>query len=259
MKLKIKFVGTGSGKTSLDRYHSSILINYENYNLLIDAGDGISRALISCNIDFNSIDGIIFTHLHPDHFAGFPSLIVQMKMNNRKHPLDIFMHKSLKDFIKEFLLYSNLLPERMKFEINYKTFSEGERILISKNFFLVAKRNSHLSKLESYSSQYANLNFLSLSLLVEVQNKRLIYTSDIGSEEDLFLFNQNPSDIFITEATHLKPEILINSLPEINTERIILSHLTDEDTETLSAILTTQTDDLKNKTSFGFDGLSLEI
>ena len=73
--MKIKFVGTSSGKASLNRFHSSLLLSSENYNLLVDAGDGISRALLVNGINFNSINGIIFTHLHPDHFSGLPALI----------------------------------------------------------------------------------------------------------------------------------------------------------------------------------------
>jgi len=79
--LEIKFVGTGSGKTLLKRYHSSFLIKTEAYNLLVDAGDGISRALLNQKVTFDSINGILISHLHPDHYSGLPSLIIQMKLN----------------------------------------------------------------------------------------------------------------------------------------------------------------------------------
>ena len=88
--MKIKFIGTGSGKTSLNQFHSSLLLISKNYNLLVDAGDGISRALLFNEIEFNIIDGILLTHLHPDHFSGLATLIVQMKMMKRKNSLDIF-------------------------------------------------------------------------------------------------------------------------------------------------------------------------
>ncbi|MEO8398834.1 MAG: MBL fold metallo-hydrolase, partial [Ignavibacteriaceae bacterium] len=78
MSAKIKFIGTGSGKTSLKRFHSSFLILNESYNLLVDTGDGISKALLLQNINYNSIDGILISHLHPDHYTGLPLLLVQM-------------------------------------------------------------------------------------------------------------------------------------------------------------------------------------
>jgi ribonuclease BN (tRNA processing enzyme) len=97
-----------------------LLFTSEKYNLLIDTGDVISRALITNGINFNSLNGILYTHLHADHFSGLPALIVQMKMMNRNEPLDIFIHESLKTVVEDFLLRSYLLPERMGFEIHTK-------------------------------------------------------------------------------------------------------------------------------------------
>lgn len=259
MKLKIIFIGTGSGKTSLKRYHSSILISSEKYNLLVDAGDGVSKALPSQKINYNSIDGIIFTHLHPDHFSGLPSLIVQMKMNDRNSPLDLFIHKSLKSIVENLLLHSNLLPERMKFDINYKIFSEDERISISKTFFAVPRKNSHLDKLEKYKSKYPQLNFLCFSLLFEIENHKLIYTSDIGNEGDLFLFEQTPTDIFITEITHIEPSVLFDELQKLDTKKIYLTHISDDDLSGLNEILALQPQSLRNKVEFATDGLFFEI
>ncbi|OQY73636.1 MAG: hypothetical protein B6D45_07865, partial [Ignavibacteriales bacterium UTCHB3] len=101
--VKIIFTGTGSGRSSLNRFHSSFLIRSDSYNLLVDAGDGISRALLRLGIDFNEIDGVFITHLHPDHYSGFPSLILQMKMSSRRMPLELYTSKGNGNFIKELL------------------------------------------------------------------------------------------------------------------------------------------------------------
>ena len=89
----IVFIGTSSAKTSLKRFHSSLLVKSHSFNLLIDCGDGISRALLSQDISLDLIDGILFSHLHPDHSAGFASLIVQMKQLKRKKNLKIFYER----------------------------------------------------------------------------------------------------------------------------------------------------------------------
>ena len=145
--MKISFIGTGSGKASLNRSHSSLLFTSEEYNLLVDAGDGISRALMSNGINFETINGILFTHLHPDHFSGLPALIVQMKIMNRNEPLDIFIHESLKAVVEESLLRTYILPDKMEFKIHYKTFTGDERFMITEEFSFLARKNSHLIKL----------------------------------------------------------------------------------------------------------------
>jgi ribonuclease Z len=257
--VKITFVGTSSGKASLNRSHSSLLFTSEEYNLLVDAGDGISRALMSNGINFEIINGILFTHLHPDHFSGLPALIVQMKMMNRNEPLDIFIHESLKTFVEEFLLQSYLLPERMGFEINYKTFYDDERFIITEKFSFLARKNSHLSNLEKFRGKYPSLSLFSASFLFEAGNKKVIYTSDIGSEGDLLLFEDYVPDIFISELTHISPLAIIKKILKINPGKVYLTHYSDEDIPSISEILANLPRDLKEKVKLAMDNLSFEI
>jgi ribonuclease Z len=257
--VKIKFVGTSSGKASLNRFHSSLLLSFKDYNLLVDAGDGISRALLINKINFDSINGIVFTHLHPDHFSGLPALIVQMKMLNRKEPLDIFIHQSIKNVVEDFLIRTYLLPQKIKFEIRYLTFKDDESVKISKDFFLVARKNSHLVELEKFQTNHPSISFYSASLLFEAENNKIIYTSDISSIGDLFLFQENTSNVFISEATHLQTSILIEALSKIKAEKIYLTHYCDEDIQLINEILATLPSSLKNNIIIATDGLSLEI
>jgi len=257
--VKITFIGTSSGKATLNRNHSSLLFSSEKYSLLVDAGDGISRALIANGINFDSINGILFTHLHPDHFSGLPALIVQMKMINRNKPLDVFVHDSLRNVVEEFLLKSYLLPERMGFEILYKTFRDNERTIISESFSFLARMNSHLSNLEKFKNKYPSLSLYSASFLFETEHKKVIYTSDIGSKEDLFLFNDVVPDILISEVTHLSRSIILNNIISLNPGKTYLTHYSDEDIPALGEILATLPAEKREYVKLAEDGLSLEI
>ncbi len=257
--MKITFVGTGSGKTSLNQFHSSLLISSESYNLLIDAGDGISRALLFNEINFNTVDGILITHFHPDHFAGLPSLIVQMKMANRKKPLDIFIHPSFKNVVIDFLLRSYIFPERNKFEIQYKTFNNDNIAKIGNNFSFIARKNSHLSKLGKYELSYPSISLYSGSLLLESESKKIIYTSDIGSVEDIFLFKEFSSDLFICEANHLEPALLVEAVSKIESEKIYLTHYSENNLKNLSEILASSAPEIQKKIIIAEDRLSFQI
>jgi ribonuclease Z len=257
--VKITFLGTSSGKTTLNRYHSSLLFNFENYNLLIDAGDGVSRALLGNGIEFNSVNGILFTHLHPDHFSGFPALIVQMKMTNRDQPLDIFIHESLKTVVEEFMLHSYLIAERMEFQILYKTFSDNSKFIITEDLTFLARKNSHLSELENYKSNHPTLSLYSAGFLFEVGKKKIIYTSDVGSEKDIFLFKDFLPDIFISELTHISASSVIESVSKNEHCKIYFTHYPDEAIGTISEILANLPDGLKERVKLAEDGLSVEI
>jgi ribonuclease Z len=257
--VKISFIGTGSGKVSLNRNYSSLLFTSEEYNLLVDAGDGISRALISSGINFLSLNGILLTHLHPDHFSGLPSLIVQMKIMNRNEPLDIFIHESLKAVVEEFLLRTYILPDKMEFEIHYKTFADDERIMITEEFSFLARKNSHLGNLEKFKAKYPSLSLYSASFLFEAGDKKVIYTSDIGLEEDLLLFGDYVTDILICEATHISPLAIIEKIIKINPGKVYLTHYSDDDIPATSEILANLPSDLKEKVKLAIDNLSFEI
>lgn len=257
--MKISFIGTSSGKATLNRNHTSLLFSSGKYNLLVDAGDGTSRALIGNGINFNSINGILFTHLHPDHFSGLPALIVQMKLMNRKEALVIFIHESLRTTVEDFLLQSYLLPERMGFEILYKTFIDNERSIISESFSFLARKNSHLSNLEKFKTKYSTLSLYSASFLFKIGNKKIIYTSDIGSQEDLFLFNDVVPDIFISETTHLSPATILDKIISLNPGAIYLTHYSDESISSISEILAKLKLRLREAVILAGDGLSFEI
>ena len=170
--------------------------------MLVDCGDGISRAILNQNISFNSIDCILISHLHADHYAGLPSLLTQMKLTGRNKVLSVFVHSSEKDFIEDFILHSYLFKERMSFEFKIIPFDDEREIKVNENFNFTARLNSHLDKYKKYDIEN-KLGFASLSFLFKDDENSLIYSGDIGTEKDLYLFNQKV-DLFITETTHIK-------------------------------------------------------
>ena len=130
----IVFIGTSSGKTSLKRFHSSLLVKSPAFNLLIDCGDGTAKALLSQGISLDLIDGILFSHLHPDHSAGFASLIVQMKQLKRTKKLKMFCHKKLVETLRMFLHNSFVFTETASFELEFCEFEHEEEIFLNKDF-----------------------------------------------------------------------------------------------------------------------------
>lgn len=253
--MKIKFLGTGSGKTSLNRYHSSFLISSSNHNLLVDCGDGISKAILKQSIDFNSIDSILISHFHADHFSGLPSLITQMKLTSRKNDLTIFIHSSEKDFLEDFIFHSYLFKERMTFNLKIVSFDEEKENLLSDDFLFTSKLNSHLEKYRKYD-QANKLGFASLSFLFKDDENSLIYSGDIGSEKDLFLFNQKV-DWFITETTHIRIESLAGIQEKLNSGKLILTHIDDDLAEPLNIFYKSLQENIKSSLIIAFDGLEI--
>ncbi len=198
------------------------------YNLLVDTGDSVSRALLSAGILYNNINGIIITHFHPDHFSGFASLIVQMKMSRRTEPLSVFVHHTLIEPLKEFLSLSYVFLERLKFPVYFTGFEFDTEIRVSDELRLRARRNTHLDKYDEYD---ASVSPASSSLLFSSGDKNIFYSGDLGSEEDLYLFRDYKIDLYITEAMHVNVENILKMRKMIIPGKIILTHLSEEDVQ----------------------------
>jgi len=225
----------------------------KDYNLLIDCGDAVSRAILVQGIDYNSINGILFTHLHPDHFTGFASLLVQMKMNKRKEPLSVFVHHSLINRVKNFLQTSYIFMERIGFSVNYIGYKFGNEINISGELSFISRKNTHLKEYEDYDTtlSYACGSFLFIS-----GNKNIYYSGDIGSADDLLLFSDYKIDLFITEGEHVNPEDIPGIAGKLNPGRIVVTHLSKE----VAAELKTAVKSFKNKHVItAEDGLILSV
>ncbi len=220
--MEIIFIGTGSGKTSLKRNHSSLLISSSNTKLLVDTGDGISRALLQAEIEFNSITDIIITHYHPDHLSGLPSLLNQMKMNDRKNPLNIFC-PGKPELLKNYIETNLIFIKRIGFKVEFISLSETE-IKLNEEISFSIKKNSHLKKYAAEIKDETDL--ISLSVLFTLNGKKVFYTGDVGSPEDLYLFNEE-FDILISEVTHLIGNDVISALEKLNPGMLILTHLED--------------------------------
>jgi len=224
--LAIQFIGTSSGKTSLNRYHSSILIESAESNLLIDTGDGISRALMAQNIPFNSIENILISHYHADHFSGLSSLITQMKLNNRITPLTIYTYKELVSTLWSILNSHYLFLEKIDFKLSIEPFDYENEYRLSDTLSFKPIINSHVLPPDFYE-HYKSISFNSSSFLITAVQHKVLYSSDIGSVSDLIPLVHLKPDILITETTHVTTEELNLLLKQFSPREMVLTHIDD--------------------------------
>ncbi len=253
--MEILFAGTGSGKTSLKRFHSSFIIKHNGYSLLVDAGDGISRALLNINEDINKIDSIIFSHNHADHFAGIASLLTQMKLNGRSSDLTIFTHRLLEDALISFINHSYLFQETIGFNLSIAGFDFEKETELDSSIRFSAKQNRHITK-EKYPDGYDEIGFVSSSFLFAADNRKIVYTADVKNAEDLYLFDEN--DIFITETTHVSLEEIEELYNSKNPGKLILTHISDEYEKDILNWYSGLSSKIKNKIIIAYDGLLIK-
>jgi len=86
----VRFVGSGDSFGSGGRFQTCIVVDGPRTRFAIDFGASSLIALAQQGIDPNSIDAVVLTHLHGDHCAGVPFLLIDaMLASKRSRPLTI--------------------------------------------------------------------------------------------------------------------------------------------------------------------------
>ncbi len=251
--MKIKFIGTASGKTNPKRYCSSLFFESSKTNMLVDTGDGIQYALVKSGINVNKIRNILITHFHPDHFAGLPSLLIQMKLSKRKLPLTVFVNECLAETLKNVLNNFYLFSEKMSFEFSVFPLSEKKPHEINKTFSVTVMKNSHVIP-EKYPVGYS-VPYHSSSLLLQIKKSKIFYTSDIGSVNDIFHLTNLKPDFLISETTHISKQDLLKLFFVMNPGKMYLTHFDEEKIPGLKKWRKGLTPEIRNRIKFAEDGL----
>ena len=86
--MRITIVGSGDAFGSGGRFNTCFHLVAGGRTVLIDCGASTNVALKAQGIDLATIDTVILSHLHGDHFGGIPFLLLDAQyMTRRNRPL----------------------------------------------------------------------------------------------------------------------------------------------------------------------------
>jgi len=86
--MRLTIIGSGDAFGSGGRHNTCFLLAAGERTVLIDCGASAPVALRARNVDLNSIDAVILSHLHGDHFGGIPFLMLDGQfLSRRERPL----------------------------------------------------------------------------------------------------------------------------------------------------------------------------
>ena len=89
-KTKIILLGTGTPNAEPNRSGTGIVVVVKDKTYLIDFGPGVIRRAAAAGIAVKNLEIAFLTHLHSDHTAGYPDLILTPWVLGRDNPLSVF-------------------------------------------------------------------------------------------------------------------------------------------------------------------------
>ena len=87
--MRVQFAGSGDAFGSGGRLQTCIHLCGDGQVLLVDCGATSMVALKAQGLDPNAVDAAAVTHMHGDHFAGLPFLILDGQFSGRTAPLQV--------------------------------------------------------------------------------------------------------------------------------------------------------------------------
>lgn len=252
----VTILGSGDAFASGGRAQSGYIIDSKDLRILLEAGPDVLRLLKASNIPPNSIDMMIFSHLHGDHICGLPFLLLEYTWESPlKHPLTIIGPRDLEDRVWRLLrlLYPNFDLTKPGKKLQAPEIARKLRFIVVEPGESVRARNVKVSAIRSPHTSPD----MSLSLRIQVGGKTILFSGDSGWNDDLVGFARG-ADLFLCECTyyessHLKfhlnyPQLAANR-DKFDVGRMVLTHLGRE-------VLNHQAE---IEIEMGFDGMKIEI
>ena len=88
--MRLSIIGCGDAFGSGGRFNTCFMIDAGERRVLLDCGASSLVALKARKIDINTIDGVILSHLHGDHFGALPFFLLESQFQSRRErPLAI--------------------------------------------------------------------------------------------------------------------------------------------------------------------------
>jgi len=147
VKIPITFLGTSQAIPTARRNHTSILLQYNGENILVDCGEGTQRQFRKAHLNPCKLTRLLITHWHGDHILGIAGLLQTLLLNGYNKTLYVYGPKGTKNDLGELI---NLLVPYNKIPIKVQEIEEG-KFLETKDFYLEAMPMQHSIPCNAYA------------------------------------------------------------------------------------------------------------
>lgn len=223
-QVEVLFLGSGDAFGSGGRFQTCFHVRAEVTQFLIDCGASSLIAMKRFGVDPSSLDIILLSHLHGDHFGGLPFLILDAQFSRRTRPLVIAGPPGVEARIRDAMevLFPGSSAVQRKFIVQFAELAEGSETVLGP-LSVIPYRVVHPSGAPSFA------------LRVTCGGKVIGYSGDTEWTDTLVQAARG-ADLFICEAYvfekkikyHLDYRTLMDRRTQLGCRRLMLTHMSDD-------------------------------
>ncbi|HVN30031.1 MAG TPA: MBL fold metallo-hydrolase [Candidatus Binataceae bacterium] len=245
--MSLTLLGTGDAFASGGRAQAGYLLEAARKKILFEAGPGLMTELKRRDIKADTLDAVVISHLHGDHFGGLPFLFLEyMWESPRKRPITIAgpEHLEQRTWTLMKTMFARFKLADLQAKVKWVVLEPGKSVRVA-GLRLSSIRSPHTTP------------DVSLSVKIVADGKTFVFSGDSGWNDELLDFCAG-ADLLLCECTyfesdHLRfhmnyPELARNR-ERFKVKRMILTHLGREALNHAAEM------DIE----MGFDGMKLEI
>lgn len=256
--IAVQVLGSGGPELEDKRASSSYLVWQDGQaRVLIDAGGGSALRFGESGAKMSQLDVMLFTHLHVDHSADFPSLMFSSWFEERNRPLPIYgpdgnsYFPSMVEFVHAFFHSRNGIYRYLSVLLVAQENGgyELQPHNVAGDPSTVAFRGDHVS---AYAARVIHGGVPALAWRIEIGGKTVVFSGDTNGEGEDLVRLAKDADLFVAHnavpegATgverrlHMPPSVIGQIAQVAQVKKLVLSHrmlrTLGKETETLSEI-----------------------
>jgi ribonuclease BN (tRNA processing enzyme) len=233
-QVRVRVLGCGDAFGSGGRFQSCFMVSSEAGACLLDCGATALVAMRRCAVEPASVDAIFLSHLHGDHFAGLPFLLLEQHfVARRERPLSIAGPLGTEQRVMAALevFFPGSTDLAWGFPLTFRKLT-ARRTARFGRFAITPYAVSHPSGSEA------------LAFRLKTGNRLIGYSGDTGWTDALLEVGRD-TDLFITECYafgssppyHLNYSLLRQHLDAMHAKRVLLTHMGQEMFERLDEVI----------------------
>jgi ribonuclease BN (tRNA processing enzyme) len=222
--VKVRFLGSGDAFGSGGRFQTCIHLQSNASGMLLDCGASSLIAMRRFGLEPQTIDTVILSHLHGDHFGGVPFLILDGQFKRRTRPLIVAGPPGVEARVHEAMevFFPGSTRIERKFDTRFIELADRVPIEVGP------------ARVTGFAVVHAS-GATPFALRVAAENRIVTYSGDTEWTESL-VDAARGADLFIAEALfydkrvkyHLDLTTLLQHRARLDCRRLVVTHMGED-------------------------------